>query len=160
MVPKKKDDKPAKDDQLQQLIAERDAFKELAARAQADLQNAKGRMEKERSDTRRFAEVGLLAKLLPTIDNLQRAFAHLPDDLKDHEWVKGVQAVEAELMKELESVGLKKIDSLGQAVDPEKHEVLQAGPGKEGKITEVFEEGYELSGKVLRPAKVKVGSGE
>jgi molecular chaperone GrpE (heat shock protein) len=40
------------------------------------------------------------------------------------------------------------------------HEVLQAGPGKEGEITEVFEEGYELSGRVLRPAKVKVGSGE
>ena len=56
-------------------------------------------------------------------------------------------------------LGLKKMDASGAVLDPVKHEVLQAGPGEKGKVLEVFEEGYELNGKVLRPAKVRVGDG-
>ena len=136
-----------------------EGLKELAARAQADLQNAKERMEREAVEMRKFALESTIQRLLPTIDNFQRAFAHLPDDIAEHDWVKGVSAVEKDLMKMLEDAGLKKIDAIGQPVDPQRHEVLQAGPGEKDVIIEVFEDGYELSGKVLRPAKVKVGDG-
>ena len=136
-----------------------EALKELAARAQADLQNAKDRLERQAQDMRQFAVEGMIMDLLPTIDNFQRAFAHLPEDLAGHDWVKGVQAVEQELMKKVTEAGLAQIDAMGQKVDPELHEVLQTAPGAEGEIIEVYEEGYTLNGKVLRVAKVVVGSG-
>lgn len=141
---------PKKDDPaLQKLIAERDALKELAARAQADLQNAKDRLEKQSAEMRAYALEGFILRLLPIVDNLHRSLEHVSDE--------GVQSVERDLLKILETEGVTKIESLGQPVDPARHEVLQTGPGEEGKILEVFEEGYELHGKVLRPAKVKVG---
>lgn len=135
-------------------------LKELAARAQADLQNAKARMHKEAQDIRSFAMQGLIEKLLPTISNFQRAFEHLPEDLSGNDWVKGLQATEQQLMADLQSVGLQKIDSLGQSVDPELHEVLQAAEGEKDTVVTVMEEGYTLNGKVIRPAKVVVGNGE
>lgn len=131
---------------------------ELAARAQAELQNAKIRMEKEATEIRMFASESLLKRLLPTIDNFQRAFSHLPEDLKNHEWVKGVAAIEQELMKQLSTAGLSKMNAVGQTVDPHKHEILLEGEGDAGTVLEVLEDGYELHGKVLRPAKVKVGA--
>lgn len=156
---------PAQDDsispdELVKLRAETERLKDLAARAQADLQNAKIRMEREAGDLRKFALEGLVMQLLPTVDNFQRAFSHLPADLASHDWVKGVQAVEQDLIRILGAVGLKKIESLGTSVDPHKHEVLQTGPGALDVITEVFEDGYEYQGKILRPAKVKAGNGE
>lgn len=148
-----KDPAQAQDDELSKL-------KELAARAQADLQNAKMRMEKEGQEIRSFAMQGLIEKLLPTISNFQRSFDHLPEDIADHDWVKGLQATEQQLMVDLQSVGLKKIESMGQVADPQVHEVLQTAQGDKDIIVSVLEEGYELNGKVIRPAKVIVGSGE
>ncbi len=139
--------------------SEAEKFREVAARAQADLQNAKARMERERDELGSFAIGTVLKRLLPVVDNFQRAFGHLPEALKGDEWAKGVSAIEQDLVKILAEIGLKKMESLGQPADPEKHEVLTAGPGAQGVITEVFEDGYELKGKVLRVAKVKVGDG-
>lgn len=137
-----------------------EALKELAARAQADLQNAKERMEREKRDIRQFALEGTIVKLLPTIDNFQRAFSHLPEDLAEHDWVKGVSAVEKEFMTMLAESGFTKIEVLGKPVDTKYHEVLQMGPGEKDIILQEFEAGYTLNEKVLRPAKVKVGNGE
>ncbi|MDB4978646.1 MAG: Heat shock protein GrpE [Candidatus Peribacteria bacterium] len=134
-------------------------FMELAARSQAELQNAKLRMDKDAKDIRQYASEAILLKLLPTIDNFQRAFQHLPEELKSHEWIKGMLAMEQDFMKQVTDLGMKKIESLGQQVDPHRHEVVTVGEGKEGEILEVFEDGYELHGKVIRPAKVKVGGG-
>jgi molecular chaperone GrpE len=147
------------DDQAKALQAEVDRWKEVAARAQADLQNAKSRMEKDRAEMGKFASEETLLRLLPTLDNFQRAFGQIPADLKDHEWVKGVQAIEQELMGQTSALGLRRMQSLGQIADPIRHEVLTVGPGGEGKVIEVFEEGYELHGKPLRHAKVRVGDG-
>jgi molecular chaperone GrpE len=147
------------DDQIQELTTKLQQMTELAARAQADLQNAKIRMQKDGEDIRRFAGEAFLKKLLPTIDNLQRAFQHLPRDLANHDWIKGIAAIEQEFMRQLSEMGLRPMECLGQPVDTAKHEVVTIGPGKEGEILEVIENGYELNGKLLRPAKVMVGSG-
>ncbi|MBT3292727.1 nucleotide exchange factor GrpE [Candidatus Peregrinibacteria bacterium] len=144
---------------LEDAINECEQMKNLAARSQADLQNAKARMEKEAASSHRYAVEKMLTRLIPTIDNFQRAFSHLPEELKDHEWVKGLQAIEQGFIEEMQAVGLQKISSLNEKADPEKHEVLKTGPGEEGMITEVFEEGYMLHEKVLRPARVVVGEG-
>jgi len=141
------------------LKKEVERLRDIAGHAQADLQNAKDRLERDRQEMRKFALEGMLLRLLSTIDNFQRAFRNLPDDLKDHDWVKGVAATEQEFVKQMTELGLRKTEALGATLDPARHEVLQAGPGEQGKVTEVFEEGYEYNGKVLRPAKVGVGNG-
>jgi molecular chaperone GrpE len=153
------DDFAALQEQITQLQSELQKMKDLAARAQADLQNAKMRSEREAVDLRMYASEGILKKILPTLDNFQRAFQQIPADLASHEWVKGVQAIESDLMKQVSDVGLTRMQSLGEVVDPVRHEVLSLGHGEEGKVIEVFEEGYELNGKVIRPAKVKAGDG-
>ncbi|MDD5623775.1 MAG: nucleotide exchange factor GrpE [Candidatus Peribacteraceae bacterium] len=145
--------------QVETLKKEADCLKDLAGRAQADLQNAKDRLERDRQDIAKFALEGALKRLLPTIDNFQRAFQHLPEDLKNHEWAKGVAAIEQELVKQVTELGLRKIEAAGATLDPAKHEVLQVAPGEKGKVLAVLEEGYELNGRVLRPAKVRVGDG-
>ncbi len=147
-------------DEFQKLQEELRKLKELAARAQADLQNAKMRMEKEALDIRLFAVEGLIVRLLPTIDNLRRAFEHLPDELRSHDWVKGLQVTEQQMLSDLEAVGLRPIEALGLPVDTQRHEVLQSVPGKLDIVVQVLENGYELHGKVIRPAKVVVGDGE
>jgi len=139
--------------------SELDKFRDLAGRAQADLQNAKARVERESGELRKFAGEGMIRRILPTLDNFQRAFQHVPEELQTHEWVRGVAAIEQDLMKQMEEAGLKRMKSLGELADPARHEILTIGPGKEGIVTEVFEEGYELHGKVLRPAKVRAGDG-
>ncbi len=145
--------------QVQELTQQVAKLTDMAARAQADLQNAKARMQRDGDDLRRFAAESILRRFLPVIDNFQRAFQHLPADLQNHEWVKGVGAIERDFMKQVGEMGLRKFESLGQQVDTARHEVITLGSGKEGEIIEVLEEGYELNGKILRPAKVKVGDG-
>ncbi|MBM3227849.1 nucleotide exchange factor GrpE [Candidatus Peribacteria bacterium] len=139
--------------------AEAVKMKDLAGRAQADLQNAKARVDRERTELAAFALEAILRKLLPIIDSFQRAFQHLPEALANDEWTKGVVAIERQLARELEAAGLQKMSSLGAPLDPQRHEVLQQGSGKKDAVIEVYEEGYELHGRVLRPAKVKIGDG-
>lgn len=136
-----------------------ETLKELAARAQADLQNAKERMEREKRDIRTYALESTIVKLLPTIDNFQRAFTHLPLELQENDWVKGVTAIEREFMTMLQEAGLKQIETVGTTVDTSKHEVLQAVNGAADTVLAEFSAGYMLHDKVLRPAKVQVGNG-
>lgn len=146
-------------EKIEELTEKLKAATEVASRASADLQNAKMRMEKEAGELRKFVAEGVILKLLPTIDNLQRAVQHLPEDLAKNEWVKGVVSLEQELLRQLEGLGLKRFESVGQPIDPNRHEVLMQVVGKEGTVVEVIEDGYELNGKVIRPAKVKAGEG-
>lgn len=134
-------------------------FKDVAARAQADLQNAKARLERDREELGTFAVASVLKRLLPAVDNFQRAAGHLPEALKADEWTKGVLSIEQDLLKVLGDVGLKKIESVGQPADPERHEILSVVPGKANVIVTVVEDGYELNGKVIRAARVVVGDG-
>lgn len=143
--------------ELDAASAEVARLKDLAGRAQADLQNAKQRLEKEAADLRAYASEGVIRRILPTLDNFQRAFASVPADIAGHEWVKGLTAIEQDLFRQVSDLGLERMASLGAPVDPAVHDVLSVGPGEEGKVIEVFEEGYALNGKTIRPAKVRAG---
>ncbi len=145
--------------QVKELTAKLQQMTDLAGRAQADLQNAKIRMQKDSDDLRKFAAESVIIRLLPLIDNFQRAFQHLPADLKDHEWVKGVLAIEQNLVRTMGEMGLKKMEAKGRQVDTARHDVVTIGKGKEGEIIDVIDDGYELNGKILRAAKVIVGGG-
>lgn len=134
-------------------------LRDQLARAQADYQNLKMRGERDRADMVHFLTEKLLSPLLTQIDNLDRA-VKIKDGVMDDAFVDGVRAVQSGLQKYLENQGVKAFDSVGQEVDPDKHEVLSQAPGKEGVIVTEFEKGYMLGDRVLRHAKVIVGSGE
>lgn len=153
------DDVAALRAELEAAKAEAARLKDIAGRAQADLQNAKQRLEREAADLRAYAAEGVILRILPTLDNFQRAFGAVPKDIAGHEWVKGLTAIEQDLFRQVSELGLERMASLGAAVDPAVHDVITVGPGDEGKVVEVFEEGYLLNGKVIRHAKVRAGGG-
>jgi molecular chaperone GrpE len=126
-------------------------------RALADLSNFKNRVNEEKKSLINFANSNLIIKLLPILDNFQRALKH--DGNIDENWEKGIELIYNQFSKEMTELGVEQFKSLGETLDPEKHEALMQGPGEKDMITEVFEEGYTLKGKVIRHSKVKVGDG-
>jgi len=133
-------------------------FEEKYLRALAELENFRKKVERERIDFTKLANENTLVALLPVLDNFKRASEHLPSDLKNNEWAKGIAGIEKQFEQTLESLGLQRIEvAAGDACDAMKHEAIATGEGESGKILEVVEEGYELNGKVLRASKVRVG---
>ena len=129
-------------------------------RAQADFINFKRRTEQERLEFNRFANASLALALLPVLDDLERALEAIPPKLTKNEWVEGIRLVERKFKASLDGQGIMPMESLGKPFDPNYHEALRQDKGKEGIVTEVFQKGYMLGEKVLRPAKVVVGNGE
>lgn len=142
---------------IEQLQADLAAMTEAAKRTLADFQNYKRRAEEERGEIQVFANMRLLQAIFPVIDNLARAFETVPPELQNNEWLKGVQAIEKNLITELEKLGLSVIAETGVPVDPNKHEVVLQSAGPAGQITQILEKGYSFNGRTIRPAKVSVG---
>ncbi len=130
-------------------------------RAQADYTNYRRRVEQEREEFVRYAEAGIIRDLLPTLDDLERALANLPAELRDVTWVEGVNLIERKLRSTLEQHGLKAIEALGKEFDPHEHEaVMRDGePGEATTVTGELQRGYRLHDRVLRPTLVRVGQG-
>ena len=129
-------------------------------RAQADFINYRNRSEREKADLGKYAKGELILKLLPALDDMERALAAIPLRQEKLGWVEGVRLIERKLRATLEAEGLEPIKSLGEPFDPHFHEAVMAGKGKEGMVVEEIEKGYQLNDRVLRPSKVVVGSGE
>ncbi len=150
-------DQNPQDPAVAQLQADLAAMTEMAKRSLADLQNFKRRTEEERAELQVYANMKLLQALFPALDNFARAFASVPEELKSNEWVKGIQAIESNLLNALTNLGLEPIDQTGVPFDANKHEVLLQGAGPTNQVTQIFEKGYSFNGKTIRPAKVEVG---
>lgn len=133
---------------------------ETAKRALADLQNYRKRVEEERAQFATFANAALLLELLPVLDNFNRAFAVVPQEIAASEWFKGALQIEQQLAAAIRKQGVTEMaPQTGKTLDTSMHEAVAAGPGEKEIIVEEFEKGYLLGDKVLRPAKVKVGDG-
>ena len=128
-------------------------------RAQADFANLKRRSEQERDETVKSSNAGLMLKILPILDDFERAVASMPQDLDSNPWVDGIKLIERKLRSNLEAYGLSLIEASGQPFDPRFHEAVREEPGKAGIVIREMEKGYKLFDKVLRPSKVVVGSG-
>jgi molecular chaperone GrpE len=149
---------------LEQALAEekKKAEEYLASwqRTQADFINYKRRTEQERQELASYANASLVLKLLPVLDDLERAIEHIPPDYADHDWVEGVKLVERKFKSILEEQGVKPMKALGEPFDPALHEAIRQASGEEGIVLEEFQKGYTLNDKLLRPARVVVGNGE
>jgi molecular chaperone GrpE len=129
-------------------------------RVQADFINYKRRADAEKIEQARYANAIILSKILPSIDDLERAVAAMPKELADNEWVKGVVLIERKLRSVLEAEGVEEIPSVGKPFDPRWHEAVlheQTNPETDDVVTMVFRTGYKLHDRVIRAAQVKVG---
>lgn len=146
--------------QIEKLQKDLAQMTEAAKRAMADLQNFKKRSEEEKKSLQQFAAMSLILEFIPIVDNFKRAAQHIPDDISENAWVQGIINIEKQLTDLLLKQGLTEIKAENEIFDAQKHEALMQGPGEKDKVIEVFETGYMLGDKVLKPAKVKVGQGE
>jgi len=136
-----------------------ETYLDLAQRAQADFQNYKRRVEGEREKLVRDANADLLRQVLPVLDDLERALAHVPAELAEHNWSQGVQMIGTKLGGILDDQGLERIGTEGEAFDPYIHEAVayETHPEyEEGQVAAIYRPGYRLHERVLRPAQVTV----
>ena len=129
-------------------------------RAQADFINYKRRTEQEKEEIGKFANATLMLSLLPVLDYLERAFTSIPPKLAKLSWVDGIRLIERKLQASLEAQRLSQIKALGEPFDPNLHEAVMYGKGKEGIVIEELQKGYKLHDRVIRPTMVVVGQEE
>ena len=150
------------EDPIGLLERERDEMKAIAQRAQADLVNYKRRAEEERWALARSASNGVVSKLLPIADDLQRAVDALPDDAPES-WSSGLQLVSQNMRSLLESEGVTRFEPApGEPFDPAEQEAIASQPSAEhpsGAVLMTISAGYRGRDRVLRAAQVVVSQG-
>jgi len=132
-------------------------------RARAEFTNYKKRVEAERENLRRTGNEALLLKLLPVVDDFQRAAQRLPEDLADVPWVEGMAMILRKLQAVLESENVTCMEAVGQPFDPQWHQAVMQEETTEhpdGIVIEELQQGYRLGERVLRPSMVKVASNQ
>ena len=151
--------------EIEALKLEVAALKDQALRYLADAENTKRRAERESNDARAYAIQKFARDLLGVADNLSRATALSPRDSQDPavtNYIIGVEMTEKELQGAFERNGLKKIDpAKGEKFDPHLHQAVMEQPSTEvaaGGVLQVLQAGYELMGRLVRPAMVAVAA--
>lgn len=135
--------------------------RETLQRVQADFENSRKRIEREKLDFALFANASLVKELLPLLDSIEAAERHLKEqgNVSRDDALKGMELVKRQLLAVLRAHGLSEIECVGQKFDPMVEDcVLQGKDGKKGDdvVLEELQKGYALNGRVLRHAKVKV----
>ena len=144
-------------DELEALRAEVEQLKAASLLERADLENQRKRIAREIETARKFANERLLADLLPVFDSLDAGLAAAGADagaLRD-----GLELTYRQLLKVAGDNGLSVVDPTGAAFNPEHHQAISqvdAGDAVPGSVVQVFQKGYLLNGRLLRPAMVVV----
>ncbi|MBN2112371.1 nucleotide exchange factor GrpE [Candidatus Woesearchaeota archaeon] len=155
---KKQENKKTAEEKTQEPEKPKDSTKELIEtlqRVQADFENYKKRVEKEKKEFTKIACSGIISEILPILDTFELALKNTDDK---EEFTKGVEMIYSQLFSTLEKIGLKPIESEGKKFDPYLHEALmqEESDKEEGTVIEEFQKGYLLNGKVIRHSKVKI----
>lgn len=143
---------------LQQQVAE---LTEALQRERADAANIRRRHEEQLAGLKSHVAADIVEQLLPVIDNFERALKHVPKELADNPYVKGVQGVVKQFEASLQAVGVTRIKTVGQPFDPHLHEAvhMEDGEGSDEIVSEELQAGYSLGEQVIRHAMVKVSRG-
>lgn len=153
--------------QLVGLERERDELKDRLLRAHAEMDNLRKRTEREKADTAKYAISKFAGDMIAVADNLSRALEAFTTAGEDpppqvKALLEGVELTEADLNKALERHGVRKIEAAGALFDPNFHQAVMEEENKEvaaGTIVKVFQEGYSIGERVLRPSMVVVARG-
>ena len=144
---------------LDKARAEAESYLDDLRRLQADFDNYRKRTLREQTARAASASQALVARLLPVLDNFELAVSSAERSRDFDRMLKGVEMVFGELREVLEAEGLVRIEAEGKPFDPERHEAVIAVEEEDtepGMVVDIVRAGYELRGKVLRPAMVKV----
>jgi molecular chaperone GrpE len=144
---------------LEKARAEAESYLDDLRRLQADFDNYRKRTLREQTARAASASQALVARLLPVLDNFELAVSSAEHSRDFDRMLKGVEMVFGEFREVMEGEGLVKIEAEGKPFDPERHEAVIAVEQEDtepGMVVDIVRTGYELRGKVLRPAMVKV----
>jgi molecular chaperone GrpE len=147
-------------EQLQKLLAEKQELMNTLVRRQADFENYRKRVEKERHQDRHRGVEGLIEQLLPVLDAFDRALVG-HDDPANADYRKGFEMIRGQLWSALAKQGLERIQSVGKEFDPHLHhaiESVETADHAEGVVLGEMQPGYMFHGRVLRPAMVRVSA--
>lgn len=149
--------KSKKQTELEQQVGE---LTQDLQRVRADFENYRKRMEQEKTTARASGSASAIMKLLPTIDNIERAISHIPAELADNKWAQSIVGLTKQLDKSLAALKVVRIEAKpGTIFDPELHEAIQFDEDAEGEqevIAEELQAGYLFGGSPIRHAMVKV----
>lgn len=127
-------------------------------RALAEFQNYKKRIERDRASDQAIMKGDLIRKVLPVLDDLERALSNRPEDSP---WSNGIELIQRKLLSILESEGVQRIEAESALFDPNVHEAISQEPiegAESGSVVAVTQQGYMLGDRVIRPAQVKVAA--
>jgi len=152
--------------ELKRLQAALDEAKEGVARRQADFENYRKRIERERGEAHQRVVGDVARKLLPVVDNLARALdaektVQSKESKEFRHFLHGVELISRQLNEVLESLGIQPIASVGERFDPHIHEAVVTEPSDKYEpdtVTEELARGYRIGDRLLRPAMVKVAA--
>ena len=144
-----------KKEETQKIIED---YTNMLKRLQADFENYVKRAEKEKQEFVNYSNHKLIAKLLNIVDDFEKALDIINNN--GGEVADGVEMIYNQFFKVLEDEGVKPIESVGQKLDPFKHDVIDITTGKEDVVIEELQRGYMLKDKVLRAAKVRISKSE
>lgn len=149
---------PPPDRRTEELASQLEEANGRHLRLAADFENYKKRVRQEQLDTMKYAAATVAERLLPVLDDADRALSHAPEGV-DEGWLKGVRLTFQKLEEVLGSVGVERIEALGAAFDPKQHEAVaseETAKHPEDTVVAELRAGYRMHDRVLRPALVKV----
>jgi molecular chaperone GrpE len=146
------------DAELAKISAELGDLRQTLMRRQADFDNYRKRIEKERTEDSRRATARLIEGLIPIIDGFEHALAaHREAEYESYR--KGFELIYKQLVENVTRLGAERVDPLGKSFDPHLHQAMdrtETVDHEDGTILQVFQPGYVFHGRVLRPAMVRV----
>jgi molecular chaperone GrpE len=143
--------------ELDKLAGEKAELHDLLLRRQAEFENYRKRVERERSEFIQYASMEMVGSLLPVLDDFERAIKSGADP--DSDYRRGVELIYARLFDTLKKAGLEPIEAIGKDFDPNVHQAVvreERSDVPEHTVLDVFQSGDNFKGKLLRPAMVKV----
>lgn len=144
--------------ELERLANEAAAMRDRAQRTQAEFENYRKRMERERADFIRHAGFEVVKEILPVLDNLERAL-HASESSPEEQFRAGIEIIHRQFKEILDRMGLTEVESEGKPFDPHLHEAVsrvETSEHPEGTVVEVFQKGYSFKDRLVRPAMVAV----
>lgn len=151
-----------RDEELAQMKAELNKYKDVALRSVADLDNYRKRMAREKDDAIRYANAGFLERLIPILDNFELGLQAAKAAGSQSAVLDGMSMVSKQLQDFLSSCGVETIDATGQHFDPNSHEAIAQEWNEEipeGFVIRQLRKGYKLKDRLIRPANVVVSKG-
>ena len=146
-------------DALLKKAGEKDSFHDNYVRAHAEFENLKKRLERERIEFLKYAKEDFVAEFIPILDSIDMALKHIKGSNDVKALQEGINMIDLQVKKFLQSLGAERVKTLGEKFDPHMHEAIESiemNDKEEGSIAEELKAGYRLNGKLIRPAAVRI----